>query len=245
LARLSRHELKQDEFQTTVEAFEHFAKQNYKQIILAVAVALLVAGSILGWNTYNGRQQAAANAALADALKTFNASVGGPAPNLFGGAQQPQPPAGEFATDQDKYKKALAQFREIVAKYPRQTAAGFARYHVGLCQAALGDSTAALKTLEAAGSVSDRDVASLAKLALGAELARTGKTDQAIKTYKDLASRPTSTVPEATALLALADLYRVSQPGEARAIYEKLQKDYSTDAYLSSAVKEQLASLPK
>jgi tetratricopeptide (TPR) repeat protein len=244
LARLSRHELKQDEFQNTVEAFERFAKQNYKQIILTVAVALVVAGSIMGWKTYNGRQEAAANTALAAALKTFTATVGGPPPNLFGGPQQ-QPPTGEFATDQDKYKKALAQFSEIVAKYPRQTAAGFARYHVGLCQAELGDSAAALKTLEAASRVSDRDVASLAELALAGELAKTGKTAEAIKTYKDLASHPSSTVPEATALLALADVYRASQPAEARAIYEKLEKDYSSDAYLASVVKEQLASLPK
>lgn len=244
MARLSRHELKQDEFQTTVEAFENFAKENYKQIVLVVAVALVVAGSIIGWKSYNGRQEAAANAALAQALKTFTASVGGPAPNLFAGAQQ-QAPGGEFATDQDKYKKALAQFNDIVAKYPRQTAAGFARYHVALCQAALGDSAGALKTLQAASQVSDRDVASLAKLALAGELARAGKTDDAIKTYKDLASHPSSTVPSATALLALADLYRVNQPAQARAIYEKLEKDYSSDTYLASVVKEQLATLPK
>ena len=244
MARISRHELKQDEFQSTVEAFENFAKQNYKQVILTVAVAVLVAGSIVGWKQYNARQASTANAALADALKTFTASVGGPPPNLFAGAQQ-QPPTGEFATDQDKYKKALAQFSEIIAKYPRQTAAGFARYHAGLCQAALGDSAAAVKTLEAASRVRDQDVASLGKLALAEELARTGKTEEAVKTYNDLASHPSATVPKATALLGLADVYRASQPGQARAIYEKLEKDYSSDAYLASVVKEELATLPK
>ena len=244
MAKLSRRELKQDEFQDTVEAFEEFAKQNYKQIIVTAVVALVVAGSIIGWKTYKARQEDAANAALAAALKTFTATVGGPAPNLFGGPQ-PQAPTGEFATDQDKYKKALAQFDEIVAKYPHQTAAGFARYHVGLCQAALGDSAAALKTLEAASRASDRDVASLAKLALAGELARAGKTDEAINTYKDLAAHPSATVPPATALLALADVYRVNQPAQARAIYERLEKDYSSDTYLASVVKEQLATLPK
>ena len=243
LARLSRHELKQDEFQSTVEAFENFAKQNYKQIILTVVVAILVAGSIVGWKEYNARQAAAANAALADALKTFTASVGGPAPNLF--APQQPPPTGQFATDQDKYKKALAQFSDIVARYPRQTPSGFARYHVGLCQAALGDSPAAIKTLDAASRAADRDVASLAKLALAEELARAGKTDEAVKTYKDLASHPSATVPEATALLGLADAYRTSQPGQARAIYEKLEKDYNSDAYLASVVREELSTLPK
>ena len=244
MARISRRELKQDEFQSTVEAFEDFARENYKQVIVVVAVALLVAGSIIGWKSHKTRQEAAANAALAGALKTFTATVGGPAPNLFGGPQ-PQAPAGEFATDQDKYKKALAQFSEVVAKYPHQTAAGFARYHVGLCQAALGDSAGGLKTLEAASRASDRDVASLAKLALAAELAKAGKTDRAIQTYKDLAAHPSATVPPATALLALADLYRASQPAQARAIYEKLENDYSSDTYLASVVKEQLATLPK
>lgn len=245
MARLSRRELKQDEFVTTVEAFEEFAKQNYKQILTGVAIAVIVAGSIIGWESYNERQEAAANAALAAALTSFNAKVGAAAPvNLFGGTPPPAD-SGQFTTSQEKYKKALAQFSEVVAKYPRQPAADFARYHIGLCQATLGNGPAALKTLEAASHASDKDAASLARMALAGQLAEAGKPAEAISIYQNLASHPTSTVPRATALLALADQYRTTQPAQARALYEQMEREYSSDSYLVSTVRQQLASLPK
>jgi predicted negative regulator of RcsB-dependent stress response len=241
VARLSRHELKQDEFISTVEAFEQFARQNYAQILAGVAAAIIIAGSILGWKSYNERQEAAANTALAAALTTFNAKVAVTA-NLFSAAPAD---TSQFTSSQQKYKKALTQFSEVVAKYPRQPAADFARYHIALCQAALGQGPAALKTLEAASHVSDKDAAALAQMALAGELAETGNTAGAIPIYQSLANHPTSTVPRATALLALADLYRNSQPAQARALYEQVEKEFGTDSYLASTVKQQLASLPK
>lgn len=241
MARLRRRELKQDEFVTTVEAFEQFARQNYQQIVAGVAAAIIIAGSILGWKRYNERQEAAANAALAAALTTFNAKVAAPV-NLFSGAPAD---SGEFTSSQEKYKKALTLFSEVVAKYPRQPAADFARYHIALCQAALGQGSAALKTLEAASHISDKDAASLAQMALAGELAEAGKTAGAIQIYQSLANHPSRTVPRATALLALADLYRNSQPAQARALYEQVEKEFSSDSYLASTVKQQLASLPK
>ncbi|HEY6290006.1 MAG TPA: tetratricopeptide repeat protein [Terriglobia bacterium] len=242
MARLTRHELKTDEFQSTVESFEQFARENARQITTGVAAAILVAAAVIGWRTYNGRQEAAANAALAEALKTYKAEVNAAPVNLFSGQT---PPAGQFSTPQDKYKAALAQFSDVVAKYPRQTAADFARYHVGLCQALLGNDAAAEKTLEAASHSSDNAAAALASMALAGELAKTGKLAEAAKIYQKLADHPTSTVPRATALLAEADLLRSTQPAQARALYETVQKEFSSDAYLSSTVRQQIASLPK
>jgi len=241
VARLTRHELKTDEFQSTVESFQQFAKENAQQIITGVAAALLVAGAIIGWRTYSGRQEAAANAAFGQALKTFKADVNAAPVNLFSGQT---PSAGQFATPQDKYKAALAQFNEIVAKYPRQEAADFAHYHMGLCQAALGDDAAAQKTLEAASHASNKAAAALASMALAGELAKTGKVPEAVKIYQNLADHPTSTVPRATALLAEADLLRATQPAQARALYETVGKEFSSDPYLASTVRQEIAGLP-
>ena len=241
MARLTRHELKTDEFQSTVESFEQFAKANAKQIITGVAGALLVAGAVIGWRMYSGRQEAAANAALGQALKTFKTEVNAAPVNLFSGQT---PPAGQFATPQDKYKAALAQFSEVAATYPRQTAGEFALYHAGLCQALLGDDAAAQKTLEAASHSSNKAAAALASLTLAGELAKTGKVAEAAKIYQNLADHPASTVPRATALLAEADLLRSTQPAQARALYETVAKEFSSDAYLSSTVRQEIASLP-
>jgi TolA-binding protein len=120
-----------------------------------------------------------------------------------------------------------------------------ALYHVGLCQAQLGNQNAAIKTLQEAARSSDRELAALAQFALAGELAKAGKTREATKTYDELASHPTSTVPEATALLALADTYRSTQPARAREIYQRLEKKYGSDATIAQVLKDQIASLPK
>ncbi|HUI43685.1 MAG TPA: tetratricopeptide repeat protein [Terriglobia bacterium] len=244
---MSRHELKSDEFVSTVQAAEDFFKQNARQIIVGVAAALVVIGGVVGWRTYSERQDASANFALAQALKTYQAEVTpAPAPNLFSSdAATPPVPAGQFTSADAKYKAALSRFTDVVAQYPHQKAADFARYHIGLCQAALGNSAAAIATLQAASQSSDKEAGALAGMALAGELAKAGKTNEAAQEYQKLADHATSTVPRATALLALADLYRGTKPAQARVIYQQLQKEFSSDSYLLATVKQQLDSLPK
>jgi tetratricopeptide (TPR) repeat protein len=239
VARLTRHELKQDELRTTYEQFEQWAKTHYKEIATVVGLLVVVVGLAAGLKFHTDRQEAAANAELGAALRTFRAYVGAANPETLG-------PQGEtYSTAQEKYRKALGQFTEVVAKFPRTKAAAIARYHVGLCQAQLGDQAAASKTLQEASRGSDRSIASLAQLALAGELTRSGRLAEAVKVYQDLADHPTSTVPRSTALLALADAYRSTQPAKAREIYEQLEKQFAANAALAQAVKEQMASLPE
>ncbi len=244
MARLTRHDLKEDEFEDTIENLWEFARQNAQQIIIGVVAFVVVAGAIVGWRSYNESQAAAANAALSEALKTFEAPVSAAPVNLFS-SNPAQATSGQFTSDQEKYKTALSQFNAVAAKYPRQKAADFARYQAGLCQSALGDDAAAQKTLETVGRLPDKDVAALANLALAGELAKTGKTAEAAKVYQNLAQHPAATVPRTMALLAEADLYRSAQPAQARAIYEQVAKEVGSDSYLASTVQQQIESLPK
>jgi predicted negative regulator of RcsB-dependent stress response len=239
LASLSRHQLKQDELRTTYENFELFLKERYKEIIAVVGILAAVVGLSAGLKLYIDRQQADANTALAVALKTFHAYVGAAAPGTLG------PDAEAFPTAQEKYKKALGQFNEVIQKFPKTKAAAIARIHKGECQALVGDHAGAAKTLEEAVGSSDREVASLAKLALAGELARNGKLPEAGKLYADLDAHPTSTVPRVTALLEMANAYRPTQPAQARQIYERLEKEFGSNPTLAPVLKEQISSLPK
>jgi len=169
--------------------------------------------------------------------------VGSPSPDLFGGGQDQANPT--FPTAHAKYKKALEQFDNLVRRFPRQKAAGIARYHAGLCQAELGDQAAAIKTLQEASRTSDQSISSLAKLALAGELVRASKLDDAAKLYRELQDHPTATVPRATAMLALADAYRQSQPAQARKLYEQMEKEFGSNTYLAATVKQQIESLPR
>lgn len=242
MARLTRHELKQDEFLGAFEQFEDLAKRHYKEIIPVVAVVMLLAGGFLGYRYWSARQESESNALLGTALKTFHASVGPAGGDLFGGQN---PTSGTFPTAQDKYKKALEQFNDVVRRFPRQDAAGIARYHAGLCQAQLGDQAGAMKTLQEASRASDPNITALAKLALAGELVRAGKGADAVKLYRELQDHPTSTVPKATAMLGLAEVYRQIQPAQARQVYEQIEKEFSSNTYLTATVKQQMESLPK
>jgi tetratricopeptide (TPR) repeat protein len=243
LARLTRQELKQDELLTSVEEFENLAKKHYREIIAIFGALILVGGAVYGFRFWSERQESECNSLLGTALKTFHASVGSASPDLFGGGQDQANPT--FPTVQAKYKKALEQFDNVVRRFPRQKGAAIARYHAGLCQAELGDTTAAIRILEEASRTSDQNIGSLAQLALAGELVRIGRLDDAAKLYRKLQDHPTSTVPKATAMLALADAYRQTRPAQARQIYVEMEKELSSNTYLTATVKQQLESLPK
>jgi predicted negative regulator of RcsB-dependent stress response len=238
--RLTRHQLKQDEFRDTLEQFEEYFKRHYKGILNATIIVVVVVGLAAGLKYYTDRQEAQASADLGMALQTFRAYVGQPTPGAtdLGGSS--------FPTAQDKYRKALVQFQAIVNKYkmiPRPKAVEIARYQAGVCQALLEDHAAAIQTLQEASQGRDQEIASLAKFALAGELLKTGKVQEAAKLYQELVDHPTLSVPRASALLALADAYRASQPAQARQIYERVEKEFASNAAVSQAVKQQIASL--
>ena len=238
--RLTRHQLKQDEFRDTLEQFEDYFKNHYKEILNVSIMVVVVVGLAGSLKYYTDRQEAQANADLGAALTTFRAYVGQPEPGAT------EAGATTFTNAQDKYKKALGEFEAILNKYkmfPRPKAVEIARYQAGVCQALLGDHAAAVQSLEEAGRDRDPEVAALAKFALAGELAKAGKTSDAAKLYQELADHPTVSVPKASALLALADSYRVSQPAQARQIYERLGKEYATNAAISQSIKQQMALL--
>ena len=237
--RLTRRELKQDQLRTTFEEFEQFAKTHYREIVTVMSALIVILGLAAGLKLYNDRQDASANTDLGAALKTFRAYVGNASPEMLG-ADSPT-----FPTAPAKYKKALEQFSEVARRFPHQKAAAIARYHMGVCQAALGDHAAAIKTLEEASRSSDQNIAALAKFALAGECASGGKLADAEKLYQDLANHPTLTVPKAAALLALADADRAAKPAQSRKIYQDLEKEFGSDAALAAVVKEQLSGLPK
>ncbi len=239
MARLTRHDLKKDELRSTVEELQQFVKQRYREILAVVGILVVVSGSAAGLKAYLDWQEGKANAQLGKALQTFRAYVGSATSETLGPGQQ------SFPTTEQKYRKALEQFKEIVRRFPHTKAGAIARYHIGVCQAQLGDQGGAIKSLQEAGHASDRNIASLAQLAYAGELAKSGKTEEAVKVYQNLVDDPTSTVPKATALLAIADTYRASRPAQARQIYERVEKEFSTDSSLKGFLTQRVASLPK
>lgn len=245
MSSLSRRQLKEDALRTAFEDYEAFARDHAREIILVAGLTIVLAGAIVGVRLYLDGLEARANAQLGQALDTYRAYVGTPAPGLLGPGEQ------SFPTAEEKYTKARAEFESLTRVkgfeklLPEPKVVRIARYHVGLCEAQLGQDAAAIATLQQVARDRDAAIASLARLALAGEDGKTGKLSEAAKIYQDLADHPTSTVPRSTALLALASAYRASAPAQARQIYEKLEKEYASDASLSEVLKQQISSLPQ
>jgi len=240
--RLTRHELKQDEFRETLDQIEEYLKVHLKEILTVASLLILGVGLAGGLKYYLDRQEASANVELASALKTFQSYVGAANPETLGGESE------TFLTAADKYRKARDQFNAIVLKYrmfPRPKAVSIARYHVGICEGLLGNSTAAIKTLQEASRDGNRDIAALAQFALAGEFIKAGKKQEAEAIYQHLADHPSLAVPRASALLAMADSLKASQPAQARKLYEQIQKEAGSDPSIAGILRQEMAGLPQ
>jgi tetratricopeptide (TPR) repeat protein len=240
--RLTRHELKQDEFRETLDQLEHYLTAHLKEILTVAILVVVVVGLAGGLKYYLSQQDASANIELAYALRTFQAYVGPATPETLGAESE------TFSNGRDKYQKAQEEFNAIVLKYrmfPRPKAVSIARYHVGICESLLGNSAAAINTLQEASRDGDREIAALAQFALAGEFLKTGKKQEAVTIYQNLAEHPSLAVPRASALLAMADALTDSQPARARQLYEQIQREFGSDASVAQALREQMAELPQ
>ena len=79
---------------------------------------------------------------------------------------------------------------------------------------------------------------------LAEEFLKTGKTQEADRIYQNLADHPTLTVSRASALLALADSFKNSQPARARQLYDQIRKEFGSERAVAQILSEETAEAP-
>jgi len=219
----TRHQLKTDRFsRATIDAAEataHWSAAHQSKIIAGALALVVVVAAILGGWYYFDRQDQKAGVDLSRALRTMDTQVrpeGTPA----------QPDFPSFASSKERATEAHKQFQSVVDQYPHTHSAEIAHYFLGRTSADLGDNAAAEREFKQVTSSGNKDVASLAQLALASVYRSTGRDKDAIEIFKKLADKPTNAVGKATAQLELAATYQADQqPLEAKRIYEQVQKE--------------------
>ena len=223
---ISRKELKTDRIH---DAIEHGAEAVYshKQFTLAVLlVVLVVAVAYAGRTIYGDRQTAAASAGLDTAMKAYGAHIGA--------SSDPSEPSypDETARDTD----ALTKFLVVADKYPHTNPGRLARYYAALCLEDLEKQNQALEQLKKISSLKDdKELASMATYQMGIIYARTGKPEEAAKTFRELADRGSVFVPRPLALLELASALRQTNPKEAEKVYQQIKKEFPDSAVSEEA----------
>src|SRR5260370_38626704 len=88
-----------------------------------------------------------------------------------------------------------------------------------------GDNSAAERNFQQVASSGNRELASVAKLALASLYANSRRTKEAVEIYQKLMAEPTASRSKVTAQLQLAELYQASnQPLDAHRIDEPTHK---------------------
>ena len=219
----TRHQLKQDRFsRATIDVAEktvHWSVEHQNKLLVSGAIALVVAGIMLGGWYYLGQQDQKASLDFGAAIRTLDTPVR--PPNM-----PPQPDSPSFASSKERAAAAHKQFQEIVQKYAYTHAADFAHYFLGLTSAQLGDNPAAERELQQVAAYRNADLATLAKFALASVYRNTNRDKQAVDLYKQIVAKPTATVSKVAAQLELAATYQsTNQPLEAKRVYEQIQKE--------------------
>ncbi|MBI3934045.1 MAG: tetratricopeptide repeat protein [Acidobacteria bacterium] len=218
MARLTRHQMKQDELSARLASGMNFFQAHKKNVSLAVAVSVAALAVGLGLYFYIRGQQRNAAAAFAKALNTYHAPVLTNPPAI--------PNLEVYKTNDEKNQKALEAFQTVARDYSRYAAGRLARYYAAICLRELGKYPDAEKEFQALAEFRDANLASLAKVGLASVYEGTNRSSEAEKIYKDLEEHPTVAVPKATAAIKLADLYSKTNTAEASTLYQQIQKDY-------------------
>jgi predicted negative regulator of RcsB-dependent stress response len=222
LARLTRQQLKKDEFTTSLAALQEWFLQNQKSIASTGGLTLLAAAVAIGGIALVRSRQNRASQAFTEALTAYHAPVLATPPPNFNQLY--------FKTESEKYQDAAKKFYEVGSRYSWSSQGRFARYYAALCQRDIGNLAEAEKELKSVAGGRGADVTSLAKMALAGVYQQSGRNDEAEKLYREIEDHPTNALPKATAELALAELYRRTKPAQAKTLYQQIQKEYPGSA---------------
>ena len=209
--------LRHDAFVDTTEHGLEWASRNRRTLIVAGAVLLLVilVATIAGV-IYSNRSDKASEA-FGAAMQTYQTPLASPG--------QPTPPGLKtFASTADRAKAASAQFLQVANQYRMTPDGKNARYFAGLSYIEAGQTASAEATLKEVAGGWNKELGSLAKVALAQLYRQTGRDAQAITLYQELTAKPTNSVPAGMAQLQLASLYEnEGKADQARKIYAELK----------------------
>jgi predicted negative regulator of RcsB-dependent stress response len=237
-----RHQLKEDAFsRVTLQAAEktaHWSVEHQKTLIIAGLIAVVVLGLGFGGWYYLSTQEEKASLDLSTAVRTLDVP-------LRPASQPAQPDFPTFTSAKERNETAHKQFQAIVDKYPHTRSADMAHYFVGVTDADMGDTAAAERSYKDVASSGNRELSSVAKLALAALYGNTNRVKDAIALYQELINKPTMSVSKVMAQLQLAELYQASnQPIDAKKLFEQIKKENPTGE-VSQLVTQKLTDLQK
>jgi hypothetical protein len=226
--RLTRKQIKQDEFITLFDKIVHWLTANWQQttIILGSAIGLMLL--VWGISALLGSRSNAAGLVLSQAIDTYNAPVGPDAPKEA---------KIKFGTDTERLSEAEKLFSKVKSSYWLTAEARLATVFLATIAADRGDRDGAIRTLTSLASKHTADpVVRLATLALIRLRLAKGEASQLVVELEEMAAGKDPRLPRDAAIFELARVReQEGKPAEAAKLYRKLVDDFPDSAYRMDA----------
>lgn len=244
---------KNDPFLETMQKLGAFVKSHQTAVVASAGLLVLTGGGVAVAMSHADKANETASKDFADAQKTFDKQPLGATPST-------DPDA--FKSKEDWEKATASKLDQVISTHPGTGPARFAKLYLASLAMDKGDPKAAETHYRAfiAELPPGDPIAATAKMGLAAALEDQGRIPDAIKEYEALvpATPPIEKAPEGekkpaekkasalaeNALLAAARLYETSgKVEEARAAYERIERDYPS-GYSRYKAQQKLSALP-
>jgi tetratricopeptide (TPR) repeat protein len=227
MAKLTRQEMKRDEFLETASRLYEFISSHTRSLIFAaigLAAVALAAAAVFAFLA--GRQERA-NALFARALAAYSADVVGD------GADPQDPFEPTFATNEERDTRAEELLREVEESYGRSSVGKIAGVYLGRLAARAGNEAEARERWERFLAVGDDTMlmteVRLNLLALDRD---DGRTEEIVSLLQDSIASERPNLPLEVALDELAvTLERSGREEEARTYYQQIVDEYPSSPY--------------
>jgi len=233
MKREHRKQIKRDELVTGYERSAHWVKAHEREVRATVIGVVVVGLLALAITTFQGRRNASAEKAFAEALDIYHAPV---AAEIAPGAEKPA--RVDFATSAEKYQKAAAAFDGVERRFGSMAAGRRARFYAAMCRLEMSDYAEAQKGLDRVVAESDRTSleSAQARVALADLYRRRGETDKAVVAYQQLVDDAGLALPRDAVLMSLAStLEDARRAKEARASYKRLAEEFPSSVFVAEA----------
>ena len=215
---MDRKDLKHDVFAEEVGHTVQVLREHQSQVKLYGGVAAAVLALGFAYYFYSSSQQSARQAALADAIKVDDATVG----------SNKQPPLLNFASEDEKIKARVKAYTEVAAKFGGTQEGTIAKMTLASINSDQGKLPEAEKLYKEAADEAPSDYVPVAKIALSNVYVAQGKVADAEKLLKEVVDNPTSLVSKEEATIHLAEVIGLNRPADARKMLEPLRTARST-----------------
>jgi tetratricopeptide (TPR) repeat protein len=239
-ARLSRKDMKRDDFATAVERSVEYAESHTRMILYAIGAVVVLAGLVFGIRALLAQRSAAAGTELAYALKVYQAPVAAT------GAKPQDKQEPSFPSEAARQSRAQALFEGVRVHHSHTDAADVAGLYLAQIAASQGKLDDAKKRWsEFIDQHKDSAAAAEARLNLYDIERRQGKAEALVGQLTPMLDDSSSPLPKDVVLYQLGLTYdQLQRKQEAIGAYQKIVDEFPQSGYRQEAQQKLVALDP-